>query len=151
MLKLHDSALVDLVEFDIRTLHLAIGILQGLPFQVGFAGLVNDGVSFVLGSQSIVTQSAIGIAFQFGNVAEIVECERVVRVEKIRFVEEALGLFLVAVLELGNAFAVEPLRGSGDAALRNGDAQVARRNGGCASQQLEGKAGRNRDVDAGLN
>src|SRR5450432_195999 len=50
----------------------------------------------------------------------------------------------MAVLELGYAFAVEPLGGRGDAALGNRDAQVARRGVRCASEQLEGKAAWNR-------
>ncbi len=56
----------------------------------------------------------------------------------------------MAVLELGYAFAVEPLRRRGDAALGNGDVQVARRGVRSASEQLEGKAAWNRKAEPDL-
>jgi hypothetical protein len=76
--------------------------------------------------QRVVAQGSIGIALQFGDVAEIIQGERVIRIEQVGLVEELLGLFLMAVLEFGNTLAVELLGGRRYAAPRNGDLQIAR-------------------------
>ena len=61
--------------------------------------------------QCIVTQCAIGIAIQFSHITQIIQSERILRIQQVRFIEQLLGFFLVTVLELRNPLAIELLTG----------------------------------------
>src|ERR1700679_2406458 len=87
--------------------------------------------------ERIVAQGSIRIALQFGNIAEIVQSERVVGIEQIRLIEELLGLVLMAMLEFGHPLAIEPLAGRGYAFPRNRDTQIAGEPEACPGEKLQ--------------
>ena len=64
------------------------------------------------------------VAFQLGDVAQIVQRERIVRVEQVGLVKQLLGFAVVVFFDLLYAIAVELLNRGGLGALGNGDTQV---------------------------
>ncbi len=72
------------VDVDAVHLHLAVGSIAGnladwLADGGSLGGLVDDGIGTLRLRQAVVTLGAIGLAFELGNVAEVVQRERIVR------------------------------------------------------------------------
>ena len=56
--------------------------------------------------QSIVTQGSVGIALQFSDISQVIQSERVLRIQQVGPIEELFRFFLMPALELGNTLAV---------------------------------------------
>ena len=144
-LKQHNRPLVELAELMIRVLHLPECLIQRLALEGCLTGLVDYRIGMVSRRQRIVAQGAIGIALQFGDVSEIIQRERVVRIEQVGLIEEPLGFFLMPVLEFGNTVAIQFLGGRGYAALWNGNLQIAGEPLACSSEKLHRQQARDRN------
>ena len=65
----------------------------------------------------------IDVAFKLGDVTEVVQCERIIGIEQIGFVEKLLGFGIITLFYRLHTVAVERLYGSRFAAFGNADAQ----------------------------
>ena len=77
-----------------------------------------------VGRQPVIALGPLQIAFQLGNVTQIVEGERIVGIDEISAVEQLFGAREIALLDRLHAIAVQLLHRCGLAAFGNGDAQI---------------------------
>ena len=71
------------------------------------------------------TLGSVGIAVQFGNVSQIIQRERIVRIEQVGFVEELLGFVLMMLLECLNALPIKLLNWREFAPLWKPDLEIS--------------------------
>src|SRR5580704_4584773 len=96
---------------DVDAVHLHLGVSRGArDLANGFANgrrlgrLVDERVGALFLRQAVIALSAVGLTFQFGNVAEVVKGKWVVRVDEVCLVKEGFRLLVVVLLDLFHPF-----------------------------------------------
>src|SRR5689334_613003 len=75
---------------------------DGFALHFVIACLVHNGLRVRLTGKLVKALGAIHITFEFGNVAEVIQGKRIVRVQKVRLVEEFLGLLVIVLVNGGH-------------------------------------------------
>ena len=78
----------------------------------------------MLGGERIKTFRAVQSAFEFGDVSQVVEGERIIRVDQVGLVEQLLGFFIVMFLNRFYTLAIKFLDRSLGGAFREGNLHV---------------------------
>ena len=102
--------LISLVNGRLRRLerHVYRLSLQSFP-----AGFVDYGLGAGVGGKLVIFQSAVNVTFNLGDITEVIQSKRVVRIKEIGLYEMLFGFFDVSTLQFFNTVTVQLLdRGS---------------------------------------